>query len=471
MTTSWSSEPFGLTVAEAAQLLRRGELSARELTESVLARIEETDGDVRAYVRVLDDEARRVALSVDGELAAGKWRGPLHGIPFALKDVFLTAGIPTEAGSRILRGYVSDHDCGVAIRLREAGAILIGKTVTHEFAYARDMPPTRNPWNLDHYAGASSVGSGVAVAVGSAMMAMGTDTGGSVRIPASVNGVVGLKPTFGRITKFGVIPQSSTLDHCGPITRTVRDAALVLGVVAGYDSRDPTSLDVVTDDFAAGLEGGVKGLRIGVETDYFFYESVEPSVRWAAERAIAVLEELGASIIHVNIPDLVQARSSALALLLADASSYHQKWLRERGGEYHPGTRAMLEAGEVVLATDYLRALQVRRRFKFGMKEVFREHNLDAVVTPTTPITAVPLTSLAEAVTLRGETPLSAMVHHCIPFNFSGQPALSLPCGFSEEGLPIGLQIVGRPLAESLLLRMGHTYQLSTDWHRHPNPI
>ena len=468
-----STQPYALTIAEAMVLLREKKLSPVELLDSVLQRIESTEDKFHAYTVVTAETAREAAKKAESEIVRGYWKGPLHGVPVALKDSYYTAGVPTEAGSKILRGFVPEHDSGVAARLKAGGATLVGKTVMEEFGYELDDPPPgTNPWKSGYWPGGSSVGSAVSVAADSAMGAMGTDVGGSIRLPGSMTGIAALKPTFGRVPKDGVIAASATMDHCGPLAKTVEDVALMMNVVAGYDSKDPTSLDVPIPNFMTDLDKGVEGLRLGIEREYFFYQAVTSPVRRAVESAISVLEEIGAQLVEVEIPYLEYASSAGLTIIMADASSYHQKWLRERAEDYSPRTRFMLELGELILATDYLRALQVRRRIKSAMKKVFEKHRLNALLTPTIPMTSMPADQLSD-VLARGdeETTVSKLIHHGYPFNLTGQPALTVPCGFSSDRLPIGLQIVGRPFDELTVFRIGHAYESVTAWHEESPPI
>ena len=276
MTDLWR-----LTLREAGDRLAARELSAVDLLDATLERLHETEPTVHAYITLMEDSARQEAKAADAELKRGAWRGPLHGIPVGVKDLLLTEGVKTQAGSKVMEGYVPDHDSTIVARLKEGGAVIVGKTVTHEFAYGQDIPITRNPWRTDCYPGGSSAGSGVSVAVGSAFAAIGTDTGGSIRVPASVNGVVGLKPTNGRVSGYGVIPMSPTLDNAGPMARTAEDCALMLGVIAGYDPQDSGSVDEPVPDYTAGLERGVEGLRLGLDREYFFSRRVMPDVRAA----------------------------------------------------------------------------------------------------------------------------------------------------------------------------------------------
>ncbi len=467
MTDLWK-----LTLREAADGLASGELTSVELLEATLQRMHKTEPAVHAYVTPMENSARREAEAADDEIGRGHWRGPLHGVPIGIKDLLFTEGVATQAGSRVMEGFVPDHDSTVVARLKGAGAVLVGKTVTHEFAYGQDVPPTRNPWDLRCYPGGSSAGSGVAVAVGSAFGAIGTDTGGSIRVPASVNGVVGLKPTFGRVSKYGVFPMSPSLDTVGPLTRTAEDCALMLGAIAGHDRRDPCSLDAAVPDYTAGIKDGVRGLRLGLDRRFFFYERVSNEVRSAAEAAIERLAGLGAEIVEVHIPHLDFAPHAGMAVLTADTSEWHRRLLRTRRDDYSPGVRLMLELGELVQASQYVHGERARAAIRAGVRNSFEQHRLDCLVGPTLPTTTMPLaehsTNLAGE---DGDMDLSPFLHHCFLGNVIGIPALSFPCGFSPAGLPIGLQVYGRPLTEAVLLRIAHAYEQVSDWHtRRPEP-
>jgi aspartyl-tRNA(Asn)/glutamyl-tRNA(Gln) amidotransferase subunit A len=464
------SELHWLTIAEAGERLGRGDVTANELLDAVLERLRETEPEVHAYAGLMDETARDEAERADRELQHGSRRSPLHGIPVAVKDLLYTRGFPTSAGSKVLEGFVPDYDAVVVERLREAGAVLVGKTVTHEFAYGQDVPPTRNSWDRRCYPGGSSAGSGVGVAVGSAFGAIGTDTGGSIRVPASVNGIVGLKTTAGRVSRRGVFPMSATLDSVGPLTRTVEDCALVLGVVAGRDRGDATAIDEPVPDYRAHLSERLEGIRVGVERDYFFYDGVRPDVRAAVEAAIDELGALGAEVVDVpRIEYIEYAAPAGITVLVADTSEWHRRFLRERGDRYVQATRVMLELGELVPATAYVRAQKARAVVRDGLRRAFDGHRLDVLAAPTIPMPTVPLELLSVDLTGSGETALSGFLHHCFLANVTGVPALSVPCGFSDEGLPIGLQLYGRPFGEPDLFRVGHAYQVATEWHlRHP---
>ncbi len=465
------SELWRLSIREAGDSLVAGRFSAVELLESTVERLEATEPTVHAYATLMHDSARREASAADADIARGRWRGPLHGIPVGVKDLCFTEGVPTEAGSKVMKGFIPDHDSTVVGRLKQAGAVIVGKTVTHEFAYGQDVPVTRNAWNPRCYPGGSSAGSGVAVAVGSAFGAIGTDTGGSIRVPASVNGVVGLKPTYGRVSRFGVFPMSPTLDNVGPLTRTAEDCALLFGAIAGHDPRDPGSLPEPAADFSAGIGEGVRGLRLGLDRDYFFYDRVTDEVRAAAEAAIRELEALGVDIVEVRIPELGYAPLAGMTVLLADTSEWHRRLLRTKGDLYVPGVRVMLELGEMVLGAQYVQAQRARSAIRDRVRNAFDRYRLDGLVGPTLPMPTMPLEQHSAKLTGGTDADLSPFLHHCFLGNVIGIPALSFPCGFSPTELPIGLQVYGRPLAEAMLFRVAHAYQQVTDWHtRRPEP-
>jgi len=465
------SELWRLTLREAADGLASKTFSSEELLESTLGRLSATEPAVHAYVTLMEGSARRQAAAADDDFRRGRWRGPLQGIPVGVKDLCYTEGVPTQAGSRVLEGFVPGHDATVVRRLKEGGAVIVGKTVTHEFAYGQDVPPTRNPWNTDCYPGGSSAGSGVSVAVGSAFAAIGTDTGGSIRIPGSVNGVVGLKPTYGRVSKFGVFPMSPTLDTVGPLARTAEDCALMLGAIAGFDPLDGGSIDEPVQDYAAAVRSGVKGLRLGVDRDFFFYKHLSDDVRKAAEATVERLVELGAEVVPVRLPELDAVAAVGMTILLADTSEWHHRLLRSHADKYVPATRLMLELGEIVLAAPYVHAQRARAALRERVRNSFSMHRLDCLIGPTIPQTTMPVEKLSVDLTGEGETALSMFLHHCFMGNVFGIPALSFPCGFSSSGLPIGFQVYGRPFQESALFRIAHAYQQVTDWHsRRPEP-
>jgi aspartyl-tRNA(Asn)/glutamyl-tRNA(Gln) amidotransferase subunit A len=459
------NELIELTICEAAQLLAARAISSRELVEAVLARIEETDTIIHAYARVLVEDARKAAIQADQEIAHGFYRGPLHGIPIAIKDNIFTRGIPTEVGSQVMAGFIPDQDASVVCSLKDAGAILIGKTVCHEFAVGVNEPPTRNPYNLACYPGGSSAGSGVSVAVRSAFGSIGSDTGGSIRIPAAMVGIVGLKPTYGRVSGRGVVPLAWSLDHVGPLARTVEDCAILFQAIAGYDPLDPTSIDQAVLDYRAELKEGIQERRIGVERTYFFYDGVIPDVREAVERVIAEYEGQGATIVEVTIPELIFTVEALLTIMLSEAGTYHQKMLKEHASKYDPATRSFLELGQLVPATHYLKAQQARSLFRSAMEKVFNAYRLDAMLWPTIPLPTVPLNELAtERQDKPGETPMQSYIHHTFSANLTGQPAISIPCGLTGSGLPIGFQLIGWPFGEAMLFRLAQSYEQAHSW-------
>jgi aspartyl-tRNA(Asn)/glutamyl-tRNA(Gln) amidotransferase subunit A len=454
-----------LSITDASDLLRRRSVSSVELTDATLRRIEATDPVVHAYVMVLSERARRAAYHADRELAQGRRRGPMHGIPVAVKDICYMRDLPTEAGSRVLIGFIPGYDATVVRRLESAGAVIVGKTMTHEFAYGVNTPSTRTPWNLECYPGGSSVGSAVAVTVGSAFAAIGTDTGGSIRNPAAINGIVGLKPTYGRVSRAGVVSLGTSLDHVGPLTRTVEDCATVLQAIAGHDPADPSSVDEPVPPFTSDLETGVEGLRIGVERAHFFYEGVTEDTRLAVEAVLETLQRLGAAIVDVELPELAWSPQVLMTILGAEASTFHRRWLRERPEDYDPATRRALEMGEFIPATHYLLAQRARSLLRHRMANLFSAHRLDVLLSPTLPMSTVPLQDrFAERTDFPGESPAVSSVHHTFSANLTGQPALSVPCGLSSTNLPIGFQLMGRPFDEMMLFRVARAYEREHHW-------
>ena len=467
-----SNALINLSIGEAAAALQAGDTTAVALTEATLSRIKLTEPTVHAFAAVPEEAALAAAARADEEIAAGKTRGPLQGIPIGVKDIIYTKGIVTEAGSKVLEGFVPDHDATVVEKLDHAGAILIGKTIPHEFAYGVNEPPTRSPWELKSYPGGSSTGSGVAVTVRSAFGAIGTDTGGSIRIPAAINNIVGLKPTYGRISAYGVIPLSWTLDHVGPMTRTVLDNALMLNALAGHDPRDLTSARQEAPDHAAGIADGVRGIRIGIDREYVMYPGVIDDVRAATESVISELADMGAEIIELSLPEFELTPETLFTVMMAEASTYHRQTLREKGHLYDPATRATLQLGEMLPATHYVTGLRARELYRSAMQDLFGRERLDALISPTLPLPTALLTDLHQPrVDMDiGETPMISYIHHSFSANLGGQPALSAPCGFTRDGLPIGYQLMGRPFDEATLFRIAYAYEQAHDWHTRQAP-
>jgi aspartyl-tRNA(Asn)/glutamyl-tRNA(Gln) amidotransferase subunit A len=442
-------------IRAAAESLRARRVSSVELTTAALARIEH-HANLRAFLTVTADEALQQARDADRELAARHDRGPLHGIPIALKDLFATRGVRTTGGSRVHENWVPGFDATVVERLRAAGAVVLGKLNMHEMAYGitsanPHFGAVRNPWNPEHSPGGSSGGSGAAVASQMVFMAMGTDTGGSIRIPASFCGVVGLKPTYGRVSRHGVLPLGYSLDHMGPLTATVRDAAVALNVIAGRDAKDPTSSRHPVVDFEPDNSCSIRGLRIGFP-DSFFFDRLDPDVETAVRGAIARAESLGALVEPVRLPDMTAVNAVARVVLLAEASAVAGPAL-DRRELFGPDVLALLDQGRLVPATDYINAQRLRRRIRREFDQLWRE--VDCLVTPTTPNTAPRIGETTIRLGGQDEDVRLATTRLVRGINLLGYPALSLPCGLSSNGLPVGLQIIGPAFQEALILRLG----------------
>ncbi|MEU4488866.1 amidase [Streptomyces purpurascens] len=450
-------QPYELTLSAAADLIRARRLSPVELADSVLERVEEVEPRLGAYVTVTAEHTRRAAREAGKDIAAGRYRGPLHGIPMGLKDLIDAAGLATSASSRVRADHRAHADSTVAARLSAAGAVLVGKTHTHEFAYGLTTPQTSNAWDRDRVAGGSSGGSAVAVAAGAATFALGTDTGGSIRVPAALNGVVGLKPTYGLVPRHGVTSLSWSLDHVGPITRTVEDAGLVLDALAGHDPRDPASLTTPPADYRPTEGTDLSGLRIGVPRTWYF-DHVDAEVEAAVRSAIDRLRSLGARLVDVEIPMTRYIQATQWGLMVPEATAYHESTLRTVPELYQADVRILLEAGELMPAGDYLRAQRSRTLMRQEWASMLRE--VDLIAAPTLPATAVQAGQ--ETITWADGTVegvSDAYVRLSAPANITGVPSLSVPVGHDTEGLPIGMQLLGRPLGERLLLRVGHAYE------------
>ena len=436
--------------------LRARRTSSVELVADAIARIERHGQQLRAFITVTGKQAKEQALEADRELAAGVDRGPLHGIPIALKDLFLTRGVRTTAGSRLYENFVPDYDATVVERLRAAGAVILGKLNMHEMAYGitsanPHFGPVRNPWNPEHSPGGSSGGSAAAVAARMVYVAMGSDTGGSIRIPAAFCGTVGLKPTYGRVSRYGALPLGWSLDHMGPLTRTVRDAALVLNAIAGRDPKDPTSSQRPAADYVPEEGCSIRGLRVGIPENFYF-ERVDADVERAVRGAIARAESLGASVRPVQLPDVAALNAVARVVLLAEASAMAGPALARRelfGGD----VLALFDQGRLVPATDYIDAQRLRKIMRRDFHRIWNE--IDCLMTPTTPNVAPKIGDTTVRLGGRDEDVRLATTRLVRGINALGYPALSLPCGISGGGLPIGVQIVGAAFAEATVLRLG----------------
>ena len=453
------------SMARLRALMADGRTSSEEVTRHLLARIGALDTRLGGFVHVAEDALAQARASDRRRRRHGA--RALEGIPVALKDNYLTRGQPTTAGTTAAGiAFPQDADSACAERLRAAGCVLIGKTRTHEFAWGTVSPPTANPWDLERIPGGSSGGSGAAVAAGLVPMGMGSDTGGSIRIPASFCGTVGLKPTFGRVSRHGIVPHSWSLDHPGPLTRTVEDAALTLDVLAGYDPRDPACQDRPVPDHAQDLGRGVRGLRIGV-IDNHFMDRNTPAVQACIDARIADLARAGARVRRARMPILELGLAAIFAIELASSGAYHDRAVAEgRSTQFQPDVRDLVELGRLVTAVDYLKAEQVRARMAEEFRQLFEQ--VDVIVTPTEPLTAWKRGATHVRAGDRDESVLAASWRLTYPFNLTGLPAISVPCGFDDEGMPIGLQVAARPFDEVTMLRCAATVERMMGTPRRP---
>jgi len=444
---------LSLSLAEVAQLLTHKEVSALELVDASLARIEQVNPQIKAYISVYE-EAREIAKAIDILRTAGHILGPLQGIPIALKDNVALKGLRTTAGSKILADWIPDEDATIAARLRAAGAIFIGKLNMHEFAWGgtSDNPhygTVRNPWNIERFPAGSSGGSGAAVAARSCWGAIGTDTGGSIRLPSAINGIVGLRPTYGRISNHGIIPLAWSMDTAGPMARTVHDCALMFNAIAGFDHKDSSTVNHSVPDCVSGLDRDIDGMRIGIVPDYFFH-NIQAPVKDAVQAALKNFEKMGAHLVEVPMHNIHGNISAQLTIESCEPSTYHQRWLRERPQDYGQDVRALLEVGEMLLATHYLQAQRYRRVLRQEFIDTFKR--VDFFICPTLPFTA---TRIGETKVViengREEEMLSAIMQFTGVPSLTGLPALAVPCGFDSDGLPIGMQLIGKPFDEATL--------------------
>ncbi len=450
------------SICELAPCLRRGEISPVEITQQCLSRIEMLNPALNAFITALSESALREAREAEAEILRGRWRGPLHGVPIALKDLIDTAEVRTTAASAHYEHRIPMEDAEVVRRLRQAGAVILGKNNLHEFAYGASslvshFGDMHNPWDLGRITGGSSGGSAAAVTARLACAAIGTDTAGSIREPASLCGCVGLKPTYGRISSRGVIPLSPSLDHVGPLAATVADAAIVLQAIAGYDAADITMSDVPVTDYVSAMKEGVKSLRVGVPRTYFFDE-LDSEVASAMDHALRAVETMVANVREVTL-DISTDRS----VQAAESYAYHSENVAKYSDLYQPETLRRIRTGEEVSAAEYIRR---RRELEEARQNIHAEFaEVDLLVTPTTPMAAPAIADLrVNAEALRPAE--LKLLRNTRPFNVWGLPAISVPCGFTQGGLPIGLQIAGPPWREELVLRLAHAYEQATAWHK-----
>jgi aspartyl-tRNA(Asn)/glutamyl-tRNA(Gln) amidotransferase subunit A len=451
-----------LTLSDASQLVRGKKVSPVELTQACLSRIEQLNPRLNAFITVTADSALAQAREAGSDIQRGRWKGPLHGIPIALKDLVDTVGVRTTAASGLFKDRIPTQDAEIVRRLKASGAVLLGKLNLHEFAYGGSsvisyFGVVRNPWDLAYSPGGSSGGSAAAVAAELCYGAIGSDTGGSIRIPAAYCGIVGLKPTYGRVSTRGVIPLAWSLDHVGPMTRTAMDAALMLHVIAGYDPEDTSNSDTPVQDYAAGLEAKTSSLRIGIPRAHF-YEGLHPEIQAAVDTALSVLGKLK-SIQH-NI-EIAAANDAALLIQKVEAYAYHREYVTKTPELYQPETLKRIRAGAEISATEYINARRQLDQSRRSISKVF--DTVDLVVTPTTPVPPCTISELlADLDHLRAKEVLTAP--NTRPFNLLGLPTVSVPCGFTSKGLPIGMQITGPSGAEATVLQLADAYEHATEW-------
>ena len=467
-----ASELCFLSAVELGKLIESKQVSPVEVVQAHLERIDATEATLNSFITRPGEETLEAARQAEAEIAAGDYRGVLHGVPVGLKDLYYVKGMPNTAGSRIFDDFVPGHDGASAESLKAAGAVLMGKLNLHQFAFGptglnADYGHMHNPWDPDRVAGGSSGGSGSAAAAGQCAITLGTDTGGSIRIPSALCGLAGLKPTYGRVSRFGLVSLSWSLDHPGPMARTVEDCAAALQVLAGYDPRDPASADEPVPDYMGALSEDLSGLKIGVPREYFEVP-VDAEVEKLVRASLDTLEELGADVVEVDWPMYHRSADISKIILYAEAAAYHRDLLLRRGEEYDPSVRWRFESGLFISGPDYLRALRHRREYTESARELLQQ--VDLLAGPMEPVVA-PLIE-AESVLVNGEPVgvIPALTQYTRPFNLTGYPALTVPCGFSE-GMPVGLQLAARPFEEATALRAGYAYQQATEWHKRRPPV
>ena len=455
---------YFLTISELAGLIREKQVSPVEVTEAILSRIEALDGRYSSYATVMADHAMDSAQRAENEIAAGRYLGPLHGVPVAVKDLCFTRGVPTMGGTPVLSGHIPDFDATVISKLASAGAVLLGKLNLTEGAmagYHPDFPIPVNPWGPDLWTGVSSSGSGVATAAGLCFGSLGSDTGGSIRFPAASCGIVGIKPTWGRVSRYGVFALAESLDHIGPMTRSAADAGIMLQAIAGLDPNDPTSLPAAVPDMLEGIDQGVRGLRIGLDEEYISGDT-DPELVESVLAGIRVMEGLGAEIVPIKIPDISGYMDAWGVLCTSEALAAHEATYPSRRDDYGPWFQGWLDMGAAVTGAEYAKANNVRSACRGLLANVFE--NIDVIGCPTMTRPPFPIT-LEE---MYGPSFLlddANWGRFTVPYDFSGAPTISLPCGQNSDGLPLSIQFVGKHLSEQLLCRIGHTFEQNTPWH------
>jgi aspartyl-tRNA(Asn)/glutamyl-tRNA(Gln) amidotransferase subunit A len=453
--------PEHLTIAQAARLIETRELSPVELLDSRLERISRFDGRLNSFIRVLADDARKEARAAEAEIAAGRYRGPLHGVPIGLKDIYETEGVPTTGHSKVMQDHVPKADAFSVTRLRAAGAVVVGKLATHEFAFGGPSfdlpwPPARNPWNTDCFTGGSSSGTGAAVAAGLVLGGTGSDTGGSIRGPAAYCGLAGIKPTYGLISRMGILPLGFSLDHAGPMAWTAEDCAIMLQAMAGHDPADPASANVPIPDYRAGLPGGVKGLRIGLIRHFYERDNeANTATRQAIDAAARKYAELGCTVRDIALSPLDQWSACGVTIMLSESYAIHEDNLKRRFTDYGEIFRDRMALAGLITAADYIQALRRRRELVAELDRAMAD--LDLVMTAAAPSEAPPIDGVPKFGTLQ----LPSLT---IPFNVTGSPAMSVCCGYTDTGLPLSFQIVGKRFQDATVLRAAHAYEQATPW-------
>jgi amidase len=465
-----SGEVFNQSLVDVGRLIRSRAISPVELTTLMLERISSVDGNLHSYITVSSDLALSQARAAELEISAGDYRGPLHGIPIAVKDLCATRGVRTTCGSKIKAKWIPEYDATVISRLYSAGAVLLGKLTLTEFAgigYHPTIPVPLNPWSANHWTGSSSSGSGVATAAGLCFAALGTDTGGSIRFPSAACGVVGLKPTYGRVSRHGVFPLGETLDHVGPMTRSVADAAVVLQAIAGFDENDPTSRRSPVPDYVKTLEGAIKGIRIGLD-ESFCRNGADPSVSEAIVAAASVLTSLGASVCEIDLAGVEKAAETWGLIFTAECGASHEASYPSRAADYSAPFRAFLEEAPKVRGIDYVKAHIARTRISRLIDDVLQD--VDVILSPSMGIPPMPLNGKAPEEAVTPEVG-NVLLRFTSPFSLTGSPTISIPCGFTKKRLPLSLQLAGTHDREDTILRVAHAYECATEWHNRRPPL
>lgn len=457
-----------LSLSDAGELLRARKVSPVELTHACLARIDRLNPVLNAFITVTADQALNDARAAEADIMRGRRRGPLHGIPVALKDLFDTAGVRTTAGSAVFADRVPTQDAEVVRRLKQAGAVIIGKLNMHEFAYGETSAqshfgPVRNPWDRHRISGGSSGGSAAAVAARLCYGALGSDTGGSIRQPSAYCGIVGVKPTYGRVSTTGVVPLSWSMDHVGPMCRTVADAAVLLQAIAGYDPADTNSLDAPTPDYSKALTQKVSALRIGIPRA-LFYQELDPEIEHAVNEALKVIRRLTTSMRDVELPSYQR-----LPVVAAEAYAFHAPYVTKTPQLYQPLTRRRIEGGSGISTSDYIDGRRELERLRRAVADVFSA--VDSLVTPTTPMLPMTVDEAMNIPTVPAPGGVAPSLRNTQPFDIFGLPTISIPCGFSRGGLPIGLQITGPRLGEPQVLALARAFEQATEWHQRVPPV